>query len=93
MCINSSVVLFPVSGVISWSDGFQYGDMLFEEEAEQCADLCQKVLQYCSSCVDSNRSQACATLYLIMRYSFSSASVRHTHRHMMHCFIRKYNCR
>ncbi|KAK1801285.1 hypothetical protein P4O66_022961, partial [Electrophorus voltai] len=52
----------------------KFGDVLFEEEAEQCADLCQKVLQYCSSCVDSNRSQACATLYLIMRYSFGSAS-------------------
>ncbi|XP_076859733.1 dedicator of cytokinesis protein 8 isoform X2 [Brachyhypopomus gauderio] len=52
----------------------KFGDVLFEEEAEQCADLCQKVLQYCSSCVDSNRNQACATLYLIMRYSFSSAS-------------------
>ncbi|XP_048834513.1 dedicator of cytokinesis protein 8 isoform X1 [Brienomyrus brachyistius] len=52
----------------------KYGDLLFEEEAEQCADLCQKMLQYCSSCVDSNRSQACATLYLIMRYSYSSAS-------------------
>ncbi|KAJ8380780.1 hypothetical protein SKAU_G00015580 [Synaphobranchus kaupii] len=52
----------------------KFGDQLFEEEAEQCADLCQKVLQYCSSCVDNNRSQACATLYLIMRYSYSSAS-------------------
>uniref|UniRef100_A0A8C2KJK9 Dedicator of cytokinesis 8 n=1 Tax=Cyprinus carpio TaxID=7962 RepID=A0A8C2KJK9_CYPCA len=52
----------------------KFGDLLFEEEAEQCADLCQKVLHYCSSCVDSNRSQACATLYLIMRYSYSSAS-------------------
>uniref|UniRef100_A0A673BLM7 Dedicator of cytokinesis 8 n=1 Tax=Sphaeramia orbicularis TaxID=375764 RepID=A0A673BLM7_9TELE len=50
------------------------GDLLFEEEAEQCADLCQKVLQYCSSPVDDNRSQACATLYLIMRYSYSNAS-------------------
>uniref|UniRef100_A0A673BN96 Dedicator of cytokinesis 8 n=1 Tax=Sphaeramia orbicularis TaxID=375764 RepID=A0A673BN96_9TELE len=47
------------------------GDLLFEEEAEQCADLCQKVLQYCSSPVDDNRSQACATLYLIMRYIHS----------------------
>lgn len=54
----------------------QFGDLLFEEEAEQCADLCQKVLQYCSSPVDGNRSQACATLYLIMRYSYSNASVR-----------------
>ncbi|XP_062854998.1 dedicator of cytokinesis protein 8 [Trichomycterus rosablanca] len=52
----------------------KFGDMLFEEEAEQCADLCQKVLQYCNSNLDSNRSQACATLYLIMRYSYSSAS-------------------
>uniref|UniRef100_A0A673MMK1 Dedicator of cytokinesis protein 8-like n=1 Tax=Sinocyclocheilus rhinocerous TaxID=307959 RepID=A0A673MMK1_9TELE len=52
----------------------KFGDLLFEEEAEQCADLCQKVLHYCSSCVDGNRSQACATLYLIMRYSYSSAS-------------------
>lgn len=53
----------------------QFGDLLFEEEAEQCADLCQKVLQYCSSPLDENRSQACATLYLIMRYSYSNASV------------------
>ncbi|XP_065103282.1 dedicator of cytokinesis protein 8 isoform X2 [Paramisgurnus dabryanus] len=52
----------------------KFGDLLFEEEAEQCADLCQKVLHYCSSSVDGNRSQACATLYLIMRYSYNSAS-------------------
>ncbi|XP_019733592.1 dedicator of cytokinesis protein 8 [Hippocampus comes] len=52
----------------------KFGELLFEEEAEQCADLCQKVLQYCSSPVDENRSQACATLYLIMRYSYSNAS-------------------
>uniref|UniRef100_A0AAQ5Y7T4 Dedicator of cytokinesis 8 n=1 Tax=Amphiprion ocellaris TaxID=80972 RepID=A0AAQ5Y7T4_AMPOC len=50
----------------------KFGDLLFEEEAEQCADLCQKVLQYCSSPIDENRSQACATLYLIMRYSYSN---------------------
>uniref|UniRef100_A0A8C8J219 Dedicator of cytokinesis 8 n=1 Tax=Oncorhynchus tshawytscha TaxID=74940 RepID=A0A8C8J219_ONCTS len=50
----------------------KFGDLLFEEEAEQCADLCQKVLQYCSSHEGGNRSQACATLYLIMRCSFSS---------------------
>lgn len=56
----------------------QFGELLFEEEAEQCADLCQKVLQYCSSPVDENRSQACATLYLIMRYSYSNASVSRT---------------
>ncbi|XP_068092049.1 dedicator of cytokinesis protein 8 isoform X2 [Hyperolius riggenbachi] len=52
----------------------KFGDFLFEEEAEQCADLCQKVLHHCSSALESTRSQACATLYLIMRYSFSSTS-------------------
>uniref|UniRef100_A0A8C8STH9 Dedicator of cytokinesis 8 n=1 Tax=Pelusios castaneus TaxID=367368 RepID=A0A8C8STH9_9SAUR len=50
------------------------GDLLFEEEMEQCADLCQRVLHHCSSSIDLTRIQACATLYLLMRYSFSSIS-------------------
>ncbi|KAM8960557.1 dedicator of cytokinesis protein 8 [Pelodytes ibericus] len=52
----------------------KFGDILFEEEVEQCSDLCQKVLHHCSSAMESTRVQACATLYLIMRYSFSSTS-------------------
>ncbi|XP_071435974.1 dedicator of cytokinesis protein 8 isoform X2 [Pithys albifrons albifrons] len=52
----------------------KFGDMLFEEEVEQCADLCQRVLHHCSSSIDITRTQACATLYLLMRYSFSSTS-------------------
>ncbi|XP_062985366.1 dedicator of cytokinesis protein 8 [Elgaria multicarinata webbii] len=52
----------------------KFGDLLFEEEVEQCADLCQRVLQHCSSSIDETRIQACATLYLLMRYSFSSSS-------------------
>ncbi|KAG8543683.1 hypothetical protein GDO81_024032 [Engystomops pustulosus] len=52
----------------------KFGDVLFEEEVEQCSDLCQRVLHHCSSALESTRSQACATLYLIMRYSFSSTS-------------------
>uniref|UniRef100_A0A8C5LM28 Dedicator of cytokinesis 8 n=1 Tax=Leptobrachium leishanense TaxID=445787 RepID=A0A8C5LM28_9ANUR len=52
----------------------KFGDILFEEEVEQCSDLCQKVLHHCSSAMESTRIQACATLYLIMRYSFSSMS-------------------
>ncbi|NWI11369.1 DOCK8 protein, partial [Crypturellus soui] len=52
----------------------KFGDFLFEEEVEQCADLCQRVLHHCSSSIDVTRTQACATLYLLMRYSFSSAS-------------------
>ncbi|XP_006881388.1 PREDICTED: dedicator of cytokinesis protein 8 isoform X1 [Elephantulus edwardii] len=52
----------------------RYGDLLFEEELEQCADLCQRVLQHCSSSMDVTRSQACATLYLVMRFSFGAVS-------------------
>uniref|UniRef100_A0A8C4V559 Dedicator of cytokinesis 8 n=1 Tax=Falco tinnunculus TaxID=100819 RepID=A0A8C4V559_FALTI len=52
----------------------KFGDFLFEEEVEQCADLCQRVLHHCSSSIDTTRTQACATLYLLMRYSFSSTS-------------------
>ncbi|XP_034266183.1 dedicator of cytokinesis protein 8 isoform X2 [Pantherophis guttatus] len=52
----------------------KFGEWLFEEEVEQCADLCQKVLQHCSSSIDTTRVQACATLYFLMRYSFSSSS-------------------
>ncbi|NWR38712.1 DOCK8 protein, partial [Tachuris rubrigastra] len=52
----------------------KFGDLLFEEEVEQCADLCQRILHHCSSSIDITRTQACATLYLLMRYSFSSTS-------------------
>ncbi|KAB0368657.1 hypothetical protein FD755_019691, partial [Muntiacus reevesi] len=52
----------------------KFGDLLFEEEVEQCADLCQRVLHHCSSSMDVTRSQACATLYLLMRFSFGATS-------------------
>ncbi|XP_059512805.1 dedicator of cytokinesis protein 8 isoform X1 [Myotis daubentonii] len=52
----------------------KFGDLLFEEEVEQCADLCQRVLHHCSSSMDVTRSQACATLYLLMRFSFGAIS-------------------
>ncbi|XP_076702153.1 dedicator of cytokinesis protein 8 isoform X3 [Callospermophilus lateralis] len=52
----------------------KFGDLLFEEEVEQCADLCQRVLHHCSSSMDTTRSQACATLYLLMRFSFGATS-------------------
>ncbi|XP_019373203.1 PREDICTED: dedicator of cytokinesis protein 8 isoform X1 [Gavialis gangeticus] len=52
----------------------KFGDFLFEEEVEQCADLCQRLLHHCSSSIEVTRTQACATLYLLMRYSFSSAN-------------------
>ncbi|XP_048256489.1 dedicator of cytokinesis protein 7-like isoform X1 [Haliotis rufescens] len=45
-------------------------DLLFEEETEQCADLCLRLLRHCSSCISNTRSQASASLYLLMRHNF-----------------------
>ncbi|XP_045145300.1 dedicator of cytokinesis protein 8 [Echinops telfairi] len=53
----------------------KFGDLLFEEEVEQCADLCQRLLHHCSSGLHTTRRQACATLYLLMRFSFGAVSV------------------
>ncbi|XP_017398901.1 dedicator of cytokinesis protein 8 [Cebus imitator] len=52
----------------------KFGDLLFEEEVEQCANLCHQVLHHCSSSMDVTRTQACATLYLLMRFSFGATS-------------------
>ncbi|XP_032873676.1 dedicator of cytokinesis protein 8 isoform X3 [Amblyraja radiata] len=52
----------------------KYADLLFEEEAEQCSDMCQRILHHCSSSIDSTRTHACATLYLLMRQSFNIIS-------------------
>lgn len=45
-------------------------DLLFEEETEQCADLCLRLLRHCSSPIGITRSQAAASLYLLMRQNF-----------------------
>ncbi|XP_076463063.1 dedicator of cytokinesis protein 7-like isoform X1 [Babylonia areolata] len=45
-------------------------DLLFEEETEQCADLCLRLLRHCSAPIGNTRSQAAASLYLLMRQNF-----------------------
>ncbi|GFN96684.1 dedicator of cytokinesis protein 7-like [Plakobranchus ocellatus] len=45
-------------------------DLLFEEETEQCAELCLRLLRHCSSPIAATRSQASASLYLLMRQNF-----------------------
>ncbi|XP_060603802.1 dedicator of cytokinesis protein 7-like isoform X2 [Ruditapes philippinarum] len=45
-------------------------DLLFEEETEQCADLCLRLLRHCSSCIGNTRAQASASLYMLMRQNF-----------------------
>jgi hypothetical protein len=49
---------------------------LFDEETEQCADLCLHLLKHCSSNISSVRSQASASLYLLMRQNFEIGNVR-----------------
>ncbi|XP_056020103.1 dedicator of cytokinesis protein 7-like isoform X2 [Ostrea edulis] len=45
-------------------------DMLFVEETEQCADLCLRLLRHCSSLTSQTRSQASASLYMLMRQNY-----------------------
>nr|XP_039268691.1 dedicator of cytokinesis protein 7-like [Styela clava] len=49
----------------------KFPELVFEEEVEQLPDLCLCLLQRCSSSVSSIRSQAAASLYLLMRHNFS----------------------
>ena len=56
-------------------DWFQFLDLLFEEETEQCADLCLRLLRHCSSCIGNTRAQASASLYMLMRQNFELGNV------------------
>ncbi|GFS94716.1 dedicator of cytokinesis protein 7 [Nephila pilipes] len=49
---------------------YKFPELLFEEETEQCADLCLRLLRHCSSSISNVRSQASASLYLLMRQNF-----------------------
>lgn len=49
---------------------FKFPNLLFDEETEQCADLCLQLLRHCSSHRAHVRSQASASLYLLMRQNF-----------------------
>ncbi|XP_014024287.2 dedicator of cytokinesis protein 7 isoform X15 [Salmo salar] len=48
----------------------KFPELLFEEETEQCADLCLRLLRNCSSSIGTIRSHASASLYLLMRQNF-----------------------
>ncbi|XP_069794379.1 dedicator of cytokinesis protein 7 isoform X4 [Narcine bancroftii] len=48
----------------------KFPELLFEEETEQCADLCLRLLRHCSSSIGTIRAHASASLYLLMRQNF-----------------------
>lgn len=56
----------------------QFPELLFEEETEQCADLCLRLLRSCSSSISVIRAHASASLYLLMRQNFEIGNVSGT---------------
>ena len=54
---------------------YKFPELLFEEETEQCADLCARLLRHCSSSVPDIRAWACVSLYLLMRHNFDLGNV------------------
>ncbi|GAB6031639.1 hypothetical protein CHUAL_009399 [Chamberlinius hualienensis] len=49
---------------------FKFPGLMFDEETEQCADLCLQLLRHCSSSISVVRAQSSASLYLLMRQNF-----------------------
>ncbi|KAL1463566.1 hypothetical protein WDU94_015306 [Cyamophila willieti] len=49
---------------------FKFPNLLFDEETEQCADLCLQLLKHSSSNLSLIRTNAAASLYLLMRQNF-----------------------
>lgn len=54
---------------------FKFHNLLFDEETDSCADLCLLLLKHCGSQLPSIRSQAAASLYLLMRQNFEIGNV------------------
>lgn len=73
-CLSKCSFL-PVQALISSRAVFQFPELLFEEETEQCADLCLRLLRHCSSSISTIRSHASASLYLLMRQNFEIGNV------------------
>ncbi|EDV30788.1 uncharacterized protein Dana_GF14871, isoform A [Drosophila ananassae] len=49
---------------------FKFPNLLFDDETDICADLCLILLKHCGSLLPGIRSQAAASLYLLMRQNF-----------------------
>ncbi|XP_070541056.1 dedicator of cytokinesis protein 7-like isoform X2 [Ptychodera flava] len=70
LACNQSIVVLQNILATERALVFKFPELLFEEETEQCADLCLRLLHQCSSCIDVVRSHASASLYLLMRQNF-----------------------
>lgn len=48
----------------------KFHNLLFDEESDNCADLCLLLLKHCGSSLSTVRSQAAGSLYCLMRQNF-----------------------
>jgi dedicator of cytokinesis protein 6/7/8 len=48
----------------------KFHNLLFDEESDNCADLCLLLLKHCGSSLSTIRSQAAGSLYCLMRQNF-----------------------
>ncbi|CAG9858416.1 unnamed protein product [Phyllotreta striolata] len=67
---NQSTTVLPHMFASQRSLVFKFHSALFDEESSHCADLCLLLLKHCGSQIASVRSQAAASLYLLMRQTF-----------------------
>ncbi|XP_066258807.1 dedicator of cytokinesis protein 7 [Euwallacea similis] len=67
---NQSTTVLPHMFASQRSLVFKFHSALFDEESTYCADLCLLLLKHCGSQIASVRSQAAASLYLLMRQTF-----------------------
>merc|ERR1719412_980982 len=67
---NQSTMFLQHLFAVQRSFVFKFPSLLFDEASEHCADLCLRLLKHCSSSISPVRSQASASLYLLMRQNF-----------------------
>ncbi|KAI0241313.1 Dedicator of cytokinesis protein 7 [Lamellibrachia satsuma] len=70
LALNQSTCVLQHMFALQRSLVSKFPELLFEEETEQCADLCLRLLRHCSSPIGSTRMHASASLYLLMRQNF-----------------------
>ena len=72
---NQSTLFLQHLFAVQRSFVFKFPSLLFDEASEHCADLCLRLLKHCSASISPVRSQASASLYLLMRQNFEIGNV------------------
>ena len=75
LATNQSTFFIQHLFAVQRSFVFKFPSLLFDEASEHCADLCLRLLKHCSSSISAVRSQASASLYLLMRQNFEIGNV------------------